>query len=79
MDLHHEAYTILTDTNVNVTGGNIVHLARSALRLLQPCICGPLDKNPSGIWIICPQLYLATLYKGYLASAGLRLHPFPKG
>ena len=66
-----EALGVLTKAAVVAEGQQIVATAVQAMKLLRPCICGPLDKNPSALWICCPHLYLQLLYEGYLAGAGL--------
>ena len=71
MDLNHEAYAVLTDTQVHSMGHEVVFNAKGAMKLLKGCICGPLDKNPSGLWVCCSTFYRKILYDQYLASAGL--------
>ena len=34
-------------------------------------LCGPLDKNPSALWVCCKQLYLELLDQDYLKATGL--------
>ena len=71
VNLLHEARMLLSDTAINHVGADIVTCAQSAMHMLSGCICGPLDKNPTGLWICCQNLYYTILHDGYLASAGL--------
>ena len=66
-----EAKTILHQSAVNTTGFGTRQQARKALRLLKGCCCGPLDKNPSAIWISCNTLYLLQLYHKFLGPTGI--------
>ena len=70
-DLHHSAYQILTDTHVSILGSTMLHNARSALGKLKSCLCGPLDKNPAGMWLCCRSLYYFLLHRDYLTPGGL--------
>ena len=70
-DLISDIYHALKADDITEHGTQILCQARAALSKLQGCICGPLDKNPSGIWVCCRIFYLQILHQDYLSTAGL--------
>jgi len=69
--LYTNLYTIINSKAVDPQGYTIMQQAKSAMRRLNGCCCGPLDKAPNAIWISCNTFYLQQLYHKFLGPTGI--------
>ena len=69
--LYGQLRRILERSAIDVRGDTTVRQAKMALKRLNCCCCGPLDKNPNAIWVSCNTLYLQLLYQKFLGPDGI--------